>query len=311
MDTKALRVFLSVADTLNYSRSSELLHMSLSAVSRTIQRLEEEIGQRLLERDNRSVRLTGPGREFRVYALRTVEDWQHICRQFGDESQLRGQISLYCSVTASHRVLSPILEAFRKAYPAVDIMMHTGDQADGISRILSGRDDIAVTGRPLELSPRLDFLPLQDSPLQFLAPTGDCAVRELLRNGDPRDVNFDWSAIPFIVPERGITKVLLDEWFRSQSIKPNIYAQVAGHEAIVAMVGLGLGVGVAPELVVDASGMAEKISYLPVAMELPALCIGLCGLRQRLESPLVRSLWDVAGETYHVPPDIIQGSLHG
>jgi LysR family positive regulator for ilvC len=37
MDTRALQVFLSVADTLNFSRSSELLHMSVSAVSRTVQ----------------------------------------------------------------------------------------------------------------------------------------------------------------------------------------------------------------------------------------------------------------------------------
>ena len=62
------QVFLSVADTLNFSRSSELLHMSVSAVSRTVQRLEDELGQPLLERDNRSVRLTGAGREFREYA---------------------------------------------------------------------------------------------------------------------------------------------------------------------------------------------------------------------------------------------------
>ena len=48
MDTRALSVFLSVSDTLNFSRSSELLHMSVSAVSRTIQRLEDELGQRLV-----------------------------------------------------------------------------------------------------------------------------------------------------------------------------------------------------------------------------------------------------------------------
>ena len=65
MDTRALAVFLSVADTLNFSRSGELLHMSVSAVSRTIRRLEDELGQPLLERDNRSVRLTGAGRVLR------------------------------------------------------------------------------------------------------------------------------------------------------------------------------------------------------------------------------------------------------
>jgi LysR family positive regulator for ilvC len=300
MDTKALRVFLSVSDTLNYSRSSEALHMSLSAVSRTIQRLEEELGQRLLERDNRRVGLTSAGREFRVYAQRAIEEWQSIRHRFGDESGLQGEISLFCSVTASYRVLAPILEAFREAYPAVEIMMHTGDQADGIARVLSGQDDIAVSARPLQLPPRVDFQLLQESQLQICAPAGDCSVREALLAGNPRSESFDWSAVPFIVPERGITKDILDDWFRRQSIRPNIYAQVAGHEAIVAMVGLGLGVGIAPELVVDASGMTDKVSYVPLAMKLPPLAIGLCALKQRLDSPLVKSLWDVAGKTCQV-----------
>lgn len=311
MDTRALRVFLSVADTLNYSRSSEALHMSLSAVSRTIQRLEDELGQRLLERDNRSVRLTSAGRELRPYARRTIEDWQLLRHRFGRESELTGEISLYCSVTASYRVLAPILEAFREAFPAVEIMMHTGDQADGVHRVLSGQNDIAVSGRPLQLPSRLDFLPLQESRLRFCAPSGECAVREQLSLGDPGSSQFDWSKVPFIVPERGITKDLLDEWFSRQSIRPNIYAQVAGHEAIVAMVGLGLGVGVAPELVVDASGMTDKVSYVPVAIELPSLVIGLIGLKQRLESPLVKSLWNVAGKTCQVTPDTIAGKSEG
>lgn len=285
--------------------------MSLSAVSRTVQRLEEELGQRLFERDNRSTRLTRAGREFRVYAQRTLEDWQQIKHRFDDDAELKGEISLFCSVTASYRVLAPILEAFRKAYPAVEVKVHTGDQADGISRVLSGSNDISVSGKPAELSSKLSFLPLQESPLRLCAPAGDSAIRDELGSGDTASADFDWSSVPFIVPERGITKDVLDQWFRRQSIKPNIYAQVAGHEAIVAMVGLGLGIGVAPELVVEASGMADKVKYLPLAMELPPLNIGLCSLKQRLESPLVKSLWDVAGKTYHTTPANIDAHFEG
>jgi LysR family positive regulator for ilvC len=73
---------------------------------------------------------------------------------------------------------------------------------------------------------------------------------------------------------------------------------VAGHEAIVAMVSLGLGVGIAPKLVVEASGMAESVSIIPVPEDLPPLAIGLFSLKQRLLNPLVKSLWDVAGQTY-------------
>lgn len=299
MDTRALQVFLSVADTLNFSRSSELLHMSVSAVSRTVQRLEDEVGQPLLERDNRNVRLTGAGREFREYARHVVAEWQQLRRKLGSDAELAGEVSLYCSVTATYSVLAPILEAFRSAHPAVEIMMHTGDQADGISRILEGQDDVAVSGRPVQLPRRLEFLPLLESPLQFCMPAADCAVREQVLNAGTSG-ELDWGNIPLIVPERGITKEMLDNFFTERGIRPRIYAQVAGHEAIVAMVSLGLGVGIAPRLVIEAGGMATSVSEIPLEDGLPPLVIGLCSLGQRLASPLVRSFWEVAGQTYGV-----------
>ena len=298
MDIKTLSVFLSVADTLSFSRSSEMLHMSVSAVSRTIQRLEGELGQPLLERDSRSVRLTGAGREFLRYARNSVAEWQQLRRKLGSDGELAGEVSLYCSVTATYSVLAPILAAFRIAHPSVDIKMHTGDQADGIGRVLEGRDDIAVSGRPGQLPRRLEFLPLLESPLQFCAPAADCAVRDMVVAGGPSAAALDWNTIPFIVPERGITKDMLDVWCRERGIRPRIYAQVAGHEAIVAMVSLGLGIGIAPQLVIESSGMTSSVSVLEVPEGLPPLTIGLCSLEQRLASPLVKSLWEVAGQTY-------------
>jgi LysR family positive regulator for ilvC len=295
MDLRSLTVFLTVAETLNFSRSGELLHLSVSAVSRTIQRLEDELGQPLLERDRRSVRLTAAGRDFREYAQRSVADWQQMRRKLGKDGELSGEVSLYCSVTASHSVLAPILEAFRASYPAVDIMLHTGDQADGIDRALSGQDDLAVSGRPAVLSPRMEFLPLMESPMRFCVPAADCQVRSMVRD---KPGELDWSALPLIVPERGVTKDMLDEWLSERGIRPRIYAQVAGHEAIVAMVALGLGVGIAPELVIESSGMVDRVDFLAVDRELPPLEVGLCSLKQRLLSPLVRSFWDVAGQTY-------------
>jgi len=155
-----------------------------------------------------------------------------------------------------------------------------------------------VSGRPSRLPRSLAFLPLLESPLQFCAPAADCAVRDMVLAGGLGSGAIDWNGIPFIVPERGVTKEMLDAWFRQRGIRPRIYAQVAGHEAIVAMVSLGLGIGIAPQLVIAASGMAAGVSLISVPEGLPPLTVGLCSLRQRLASPLVRSLWDVAGQTY-------------
>ena len=297
MDTRALSVFLSVAETLNFSRTAENLHMSVSAVSRAVARLEQEVGQPLFDRDRRSVVLNHAGREFRDFARRSLADWQQLQRKLDSEGELAGEISLYCSVTASHTFLAPILAAFRASHPAVDIMMHTGDQADGVGRVLDGHDDLAVTIRPLQSPTRLDFLPLVDSPLQFCMPASHCQVRERVLDEQERG-EIEWDSLPLIVPERGTTKELLDDWLRDRAIRPRIYAQVAGHEAIVAMVSLGLGVGIAPQLVIESSGLGEGVETVDIENGLPSLSIGLAALRRRLSSPLVKSLWDVAGQTY-------------
>lgn len=302
MDLRALSVFSAVADSLSFSRSAEQLHLSVSAVSRTVQRLEEEVGQPLLERDRRTVRLTAAGRDFRDYARRSLDEWERMRRKLGKEGELSGEVSLYCSVTATHSVLAPILEGFRARHPAVDIMLHTGDQADGVDRALAGQDDIAVSGRPQQLSSRLEFLHLLDSPMRFWVPANDCQVRQ---QALPATGSIDWAELPLIVPERGVTQLMLEDWLAGQSIRPRIYAQVAGHEAIIAMVALGLGVGIAPELVVAAGGMQDRVQALPVDEELPPLQVGLCSLRQRLRSPLVQSFWNVAAQTSALPESAI------
>jgi len=125
-------------------------------------------------------------------------------------------------------------------------------------------------------------------------------VRQLVTAPGSDSRSFNWADIPFIVPERGITKDILDAWLRERGIRPRVYAQVAGHEAIIAMVSLGLGIGIAPQLVVEAGGMGSSVTPIALADRLPPLTVGLCSLKQRLLSPLVKSLWDVAGQTYRV-----------
>jgi LysR family positive regulator for ilvC len=299
MDTKSLRVFLSLAETLNFTRSGERLHMSLSAVSRCLQKMEQELGRRLFERDNRSVRLTPGGEQFKQYAQGSIDNWQKFNREFANEGQdLQGEVSVYSSVTASYGVLSTILDPLRERHPGIDIKLHTGDQADAIERIQSGLEDIAVASHPGQLPTKLEFQALLRSPLLLIVPDIPCATAEALSGIDQVDETLDWSAIPVIVAERGLSRQHLQQWFRQRGIKPNIYAQVAGHEAIVAMVGLGLGVGIVPELVINHSALRAKVRSLDMVPTLEDFSVGLVSLGQRLENPLVRAFWNVAQASY-------------
>ena len=86
----------------------------------------------------------------------------------------------------------------------------------------------------------------------------------------------------------------VDAWFRERGVAPKIYGQVAGNEAIVSMVSLGLGVGVVPQIVLDNSTLASRVRVLDVQPALAAYDLGLVTLKRHLNNPLVRAFWSLA-----------------
>ncbi len=281
MDSRTLKQFVFLAENLHFGRASEASHVSPSALSRGIRRLEEELGVTLFERNNRSVSLTRAGSLFLTYARESLGLWDSIRNELMEESgELHGEISIYCSVTASYSFLFDILTRFRHNHPHVEIKLHTGDPEEAIVRILSGDEDIAIGAKPDRLQAGLAFRLIEFSPLVFIAskthPAPDLA---------------DWSENPMILSERGLARRRVDEWFRSLGVQPRIYAQVAGNEAIVSMVSLGFGVGVVPRIVLDNSPLSHTIRVLDVKPRLDDYEVGLFTLDKRLGSPLINAFW--------------------
>lgn len=286
---RPLKHFLTLADTLHFGRASEACHVSPSTLSRSIQQLEESLGVRLFERDNRHVALTRQGHSFHAYARDTLEQWEQLRQSLMSEAHiLTGEISIYCSVTASYSFLYDLLSEFRTRYPGIELKLHTGDPAQAMPRVLAGNEDMAITSRPRQLPEGLAFKSLTRSPLVFIAP---CDEHEWVP-ADPRTPSADqWHNVPMVLSESGLSREVSNTWFKALGISPRIYAQVAGHEAIVSMVGLGFGVGVVPRIVLEASPLSERVRILPVKPELPHYDVGLCVLNRRLRSPLIHALW--------------------
>ncbi|WP_427888825.1 LysR substrate-binding domain-containing protein [Kribbella sp. GL6] len=94
---------------------------------------------------------------------------------------------------------------------------------------------------------------------------------------------------PFVVPGRGLVREAAFRWFRRVGVKPTIAAEPDGHEALLALVALGCGVGVVPRLVLESSAVRDQLEELPA--ELEPLTIGLCARRADLHRPLVAALW--------------------
>ncbi len=289
MDTRALKLFLNLSETLHFGRTSEQLHISTSALSRGIKQLEETLGVTLFERDNRKVILTEEGRLLQVYARESLQAWDTFRETLMQESQdLRGEISVYCSVTASYSFLYDILSDFRQRHPRIELKLHTGDPAPAIQRVISGREDIAIAAKPDQLPTGLAFRRITVSPLVFIRPK---ISSDNLANLHPKNKE-EWAQTPMIVSEEGIGRDRVDAWFKRLKITPKIYAQVAGHEAMVSMVSLGFGIGVVPKIVLDNSPLADKVEVLETPSELGFYDVGLCTLEKRLKSPIIKAFWN-------------------
>jgi LysR family transcriptional regulator, positive regulator for ilvC len=286
MDIRAIKIFHHLARSLHFGRTSRACHLTPSALTRTIQRIEEEVGTPLFQRDKRSVVLTPAGETFKQYAEEAIARWQTLQGELaGDDHPLRGEILLYCSVTAATSILPPLLRTFRMNHPGVQIKLQTGDAAEALERLTHREAEVTIAALPEHMPPSVVFVKLAQTPLVFIESSQDGGMVTAGPAGT------DWQQIPVILAERGLSRDRIDQWFRKKGIRPNVYAEVAGNEALLAMVSLGCGVGVVPELVLEKSPLRDQVRICQVEPGLAPFIIGACTLEKNLRNPVIQAFW--------------------
>lgn len=290
MTPEKLQMFIALAEALHFHKAAERCNVSPSTLSRCIQQLERELNTRLFHRDNRSVSLSPKGEQLVAHAREMIQQWETIKDSMQrEQNHLAGALSMYCSVTASYSFLFDILADFRRSQPRIEITLHTGDPALAVERVVNGHEDIAIAAKLDKMPSSVDFKRIAYSPLVLIQPLDDAWWPH-----KPEDSLRYWQQVPFILSEQGVARDRLETWFRRRQFRPNIFAQVGGHEAIVSMVSLGLGLGLVPKIVLDNSPLVNKVKAHPASPELPPYEVGLCVLSKRLKSPIVQAFWSQA-----------------
>ncbi|MBU4317342.1 MAG: HTH-type transcriptional activator IlvY [Proteobacteria bacterium] len=286
MNIHEIETFLTLCRTLHFQKASTQCNLSPSALSRAIQRLEDETGEQLFERSNRAVRLTASGRVFQEYAQQIIDLWKQGKQALSYEKGLvSGDLNIYCSVTAAFGILPDILDHFKKEFPAVQIKIRTGDAESALGQLQEKDTDIAIAAIPEVFPDHMDYLYVTQTPLVWIKSDKIPAMA-----GDP----IDWENTPLILPKRGIARRCFERWAQTMAIKPRIYAEISGNEAIIAMVHLGCGIGLVPEMVLDKSPVTSSISVINVQPPLKPYTIGICVKKKQLEKPVTRAFWSVA-----------------
>ncbi|MFJ9824822.1 LysR family transcriptional regulator [Streptomyces sp. NPDC101160] len=248
MDLLALRCFQVVARHEHISRAAVELRVAQPSVSRTIARLESELGVELFERRGRRVRLNRHGASFLRRVDRALAELDDGRRELADAA---GSGSGAVTVAAETLMtVTGLLAGFRGARPGVDVRLRQCS-ADAMAHLLRSREaDYCFASRPLA-GPGLESVELLREEVLLAVPAGHPLAG---REGVSMAV---LAGEPFIAPGPGHwQRELTDRLFAGAGLRPLIVCEGNEPGAIVELVGAGLGVALLPAMARDAGGRA-------------------------------------------------------
>lgn len=244
MDLSELQVFLTVAREGSFSRAAERLYRTQPAVSLTIRKLEDGLGQSLFVRGARPVRLTDAGTLLREYAERLVNLRDEVKKGLSELTGLnRGELSLGVNESSIHALL-PALGQFRKLHPGIQIRVHRMFSRDIPHEVLNYRLDVgAISFVPRE--PQLQATEiLKDELTLVVPPKHPLAKRKEVDVTDLENESFVAHSVESPFRRRVI------ELFGRNRTTLNMPIEMPTIESIKRFVQMGMGVAIVPRMCV-------------------------------------------------------------
>lgn len=235
---RLLQVFQAVVQHGSISAAARQLHLTQPTVSIQLKKLSEWAGETLLETDHNRLVPTPVGAEL----YRASQD---VLGRFSDFDQFvqsaragnSGSLSLGIVTTAKY-ILPPLLAAFSRQFPQIELTLNIGNRAQILSRFEQQQDDLFIFSHP-PAGNQVIARRLLKNPLQLIAPPGHWAV------GRADLTMAALTAERFLIREPGsATRLMLETWLSSQGLTLEKTMQIESNEAIRLSVASGLGLAV-------------------------------------------------------------------
>ncbi|GAA2785826.1 LysR substrate-binding domain-containing protein [Kitasatospora sp. CM 4170] len=255
MDLPALRCFQVVARYEHISRAAEELRVAQPSVSRTISRLEAELGVRLFDRRGRRIHLNEHGASFLRRVDRALRELDDGLRELADAAERNRRVTLAAETLLT---VTALLVRFRDAHPGIEVRLRQSS-ADSMARRLRAREvDLCVASQPLVGPGLVSELLLREEVL-LAVPDGH---RLAGRDAVPLSA---LEGEPLVSPSRGHwQRVLADRLFARAGVEPVVVCEGDEPGAVVSLVAAGLGVALLPAMA-RASEIRGPLSWVRIA----------------------------------------------
>jgi DNA-binding transcriptional LysR family regulator len=282
-----LRQFIAVAREEHLTRAADYLGVPQPTLSRSVARLEAELGVPLFSRPGRSIRLTRHGRLLLDGAERAMATLAAHLQLLAEEADPgSGRVSLAFLHTLGTETVPRMLRDFRASHPAIRFTLVQGSVETLLTRLRAGEVDMCLTA-PIPDEPGIVARKLDSQRIDLVVPAGH-------RLAGHRGIQLaEAAAEDFICmgPSYGLRKIT-DDLCRQAGFEPKITFE--GEEAATCrgLVGAGLGVSLLP----TTAGAAEDPAVVAVQITAPraARTVGLAWLADRPHTPPVVTFRDFA-----------------
>ncbi len=248
LNLERLRALHALATHGSVNAAADVLHVTTSAVSQQLAKLEREIGQQLLERHGRGVRLTEAAGLLVAHTHRVLSVLEQAEAELdAQRNAVLGHITLAAFPTAARGLAPHALRGLRQQHPQLQVVLEEQEPHESIPRLVRGDLDLVIAqdwfNAPLSLPEGLSKAPLFDD-------VADIALPAHHRLAGRTSVALDdLAGEPWIAWRPGsICRDWLLHTLRSRGVEPKVMHTAAEHATQLALVGAGLGCAVIPRL---------------------------------------------------------------
>ena len=259
LEIRHLRMVAAVAASGSVTRAASEVHLTQSAVSHQLRDIEERLGTALFLRVGKRMVATAAGERVRITARRVLDD---IARAEDEVRRLgankAGVLRVCAQCNTGYHWLPPLVEAFRRRHPQVDIAIAVECTTRPLEALLEGRLDLAIVTQEVQ-SQHLLVRPLfEDEHAAIVAPDHPFASRRFVR---PEDFAGERLLLYSGSPDDSFT---VQQILRPAGVEPERMSFVMLTEAILEMVKARLGISVMQTWAVEPAIRSGDVRAIPI-----------------------------------------------
>ena len=262
MEIRVLKYFLAIAREGSITAAANSLHLTQPTLTRQIQELEKELGQKLLIRGKQHITLTAEGMILRKRAEEIVDLAEKTEAEFHSINEtIGGDIYIGSGETDSMKYIAEILKELQEEYPLIKFHIHSGNAEDVTEKLDKGLLDFGILIQPINLS-KYDYMTLPEKDVWGVIMRKDSplAKKEFIELKD-------LMGVPIIASRQMSRKYSAEsgflDWFGDEFEKINITATYNLVYNAAIMVKAGLGYAVTLDKLANTSSESE-ICFRPL-----------------------------------------------